>query len=70
MGSYHCECREGYVLEDDGKTCTRGDKYPNDTGEQEKLGTLDCVRVSIRSYSECQFKNYIDIAMKLSLMFI
>ncbi|MEJ1283912.1 collagen and calcium binding EGF domains 1 [Cricetulus griseus] len=36
MGSYHCECREGYVLEDDGKTCTRGDKYPNDTGHEEK----------------------------------
>ncbi|EDM14706.1 rCG46976, isoform CRA_a [Rattus norvegicus] len=36
MGSYHCECREGYILEDDGRTCTRGDKYPNDTGHEEK----------------------------------
>lgn len=33
MGSYRCECREGYIQEDDGRTCTRGDKYPNDTGE-------------------------------------
>uniref|UniRef100_A0A287D9D6 Collagen and calcium binding EGF domains 1 n=1 Tax=Ictidomys tridecemlineatus TaxID=43179 RepID=A0A287D9D6_ICTTR len=36
VGSYRCECREGYVLEDDGRTCTRGDKYPNDTGHEEK----------------------------------
>uniref|UniRef100_A0A8C9QJU1 Collagen and calcium binding EGF domains 1 n=1 Tax=Spermophilus dauricus TaxID=99837 RepID=A0A8C9QJU1_SPEDA len=34
VGSYRCECREGYVLEDDGRTCTRGDKYPNDTGHE------------------------------------
>lgn len=33
LGSYRCECREGYVQEDDGRTCTKGDKYPNDTGE-------------------------------------
>ena len=33
VGSYRCECREGYIQEDDGRTCTRGDKYPNDTGE-------------------------------------
>ncbi|XP_054958358.1 collagen and calcium-binding EGF domain-containing protein 1 isoform X2 [Pan paniscus] len=34
LGSYRCECREGYIQEDDGKTCTRGDKYPNDTGHE------------------------------------
>ncbi|XP_016881046.1 collagen and calcium-binding EGF domain-containing protein 1 isoform X1 [Homo sapiens] len=34
LGSYRCECREGYIREDDGKTCTRGDKYPNDTGHE------------------------------------
>lgn len=33
LGSYRCECREGYIQEDDGKTCTKGDKYPNDTGK-------------------------------------
>uniref|UniRef100_G1SJ88 Collagen and calcium binding EGF domains 1 n=1 Tax=Oryctolagus cuniculus TaxID=9986 RepID=G1SJ88_RABIT len=32
-GSYRCECQEGYVREDDGRTCT---KYPNDTGREEK----------------------------------
>lgn len=31
VGSYRCECREGYIREDDGRTCTKGDKYPNDT---------------------------------------
>ncbi|XP_041595663.1 collagen and calcium-binding EGF domain-containing protein 1 isoform X2 [Vulpes lagopus] len=36
VGSYRCECREGYIQEDDGRTCTRGDKYPNDTGHEEK----------------------------------
>ncbi|KAG8504554.1 Collagen and calcium-binding EGF domain-containing protein 1 [Galemys pyrenaicus] len=36
VGSYRCECREGYIQEDDGRTCTRGDKYPNDTGHGEK----------------------------------
>ncbi|XP_021567746.1 collagen and calcium-binding EGF domain-containing protein 1 [Carlito syrichta] len=36
LGSYRCECREGYIQEDDGKTCTKGDKYPNDTGHEEK----------------------------------
>ncbi|XP_011359438.1 collagen and calcium-binding EGF domain-containing protein 1 [Pteropus vampyrus] len=36
LGSYHCECREGYIQEDDGRTCTKGDKYPNDTGHDEK----------------------------------
>ncbi|XP_044921619.1 collagen and calcium-binding EGF domain-containing protein 1 isoform X2 [Mustela putorius furo] len=36
VGSYRCECREGYIQEDDGRTCTRGDKYPNDTGHNEK----------------------------------
>uniref|UniRef100_A0A8I5NHW5 Collagen and calcium binding EGF domains 1 n=1 Tax=Papio anubis TaxID=9555 RepID=A0A8I5NHW5_PAPAN len=34
LGSYRCECREGYIQEDDGKTCTKGDKYPNDTGHE------------------------------------
>ncbi|MBZ3871182.1 Collagen and calcium-binding EGF domain-containing protein 1 [Sciurus carolinensis] len=34
VGSYRCECREGYIREDDGRTCTRGDKYPNDTGHE------------------------------------
>lgn len=33
LGSYRSECREGYIQEDDGRTCTKGDKYPNDTGE-------------------------------------
>nr|XP_030723943.1 collagen and calcium-binding EGF domain-containing protein 1 isoform X3 [Globicephala melas] len=37
LGSYRCECREGYVQEDDGRTCTKGDKYPNDTGHDEKV---------------------------------
>lgn len=32
LGSYRCECREGYIQEDDGRTCIKGDKYPNDTG--------------------------------------
>uniref|UniRef100_A0A8C4KYF0 Collagen and calcium binding EGF domains 1 n=1 Tax=Equus asinus asinus TaxID=83772 RepID=A0A8C4KYF0_EQUAS len=36
LGSYRCECREGYIQEDDGRTCTKGDKYPNDTGHEEK----------------------------------
>ncbi|XP_004379329.1 collagen and calcium-binding EGF domain-containing protein 1 [Trichechus manatus latirostris] len=36
LGSYRCECREGYIQEDDGRTCTKGDKYPNDTGPEEK----------------------------------
>ncbi|XP_026924888.1 collagen and calcium-binding EGF domain-containing protein 1 isoform X2 [Acinonyx jubatus] len=36
VGSYRCECREGYIREDDGRTCTKGDKYPNDTGHDEK----------------------------------
>ncbi|XP_047553478.1 collagen and calcium-binding EGF domain-containing protein 1 isoform X5 [Lutra lutra] len=36
VGSYRCECREGYIQEDDGRACTRGDKYPNDTGHNEK----------------------------------
>ncbi|KAB0366733.1 hypothetical protein FD754_010889, partial [Muntiacus muntjak] len=36
LGSYRCECREGYVQEDDGRTCTKEDKYPNDTGHDEK----------------------------------
>lgn len=35
-GSYRCECREGYIQEDDGRTCTKGDKYPSDTGLEEK----------------------------------
>ncbi|XP_060029939.1 collagen and calcium-binding EGF domain-containing protein 1 isoform X2 [Erinaceus europaeus] len=35
-GSYRCECREGYIQEDDGRTCTKGDKYPSDTGLDEK----------------------------------
>uniref|UniRef100_A0A8D2L4E6 EGF-like domain-containing protein n=1 Tax=Varanus komodoensis TaxID=61221 RepID=A0A8D2L4E6_VARKO len=26
LGSYRCECHEGYIREDDGKTCTKGDK--------------------------------------------
>ncbi|XP_055648681.1 collagen and calcium-binding EGF domain-containing protein 1-like [Falco peregrinus] len=26
MGSYRCECHEGYTQEKDGKTCTKGDK--------------------------------------------
>ncbi|XP_010375192.2 collagen and calcium-binding EGF domain-containing protein 1 isoform X1 [Rhinopithecus roxellana] len=34
LGSYRCECREGYIQEDDGKACTKGDKYPNDTGHE------------------------------------
>ncbi|XP_019387270.1 PREDICTED: collagen and calcium-binding EGF domain-containing protein 1, partial [Crocodylus porosus] len=25
-GSYQCECHEGYIREDDGRTCTKGDK--------------------------------------------
>ncbi|KAH0627855.1 hypothetical protein JD844_008374 [Phrynosoma platyrhinos] len=25
-GSYRCECHEGYIREEDGKTCTKGDK--------------------------------------------
>ncbi|XP_024610670.1 collagen and calcium-binding EGF domain-containing protein 1 isoform X4 [Neophocaena asiaeorientalis asiaeorientalis] len=37
LGSYRCECREGYIQEDDGRTCTKGDKYPNDTGHDEKV---------------------------------
>ncbi|XP_045706269.1 collagen and calcium-binding EGF domain-containing protein 1 isoform X2 [Phyllostomus hastatus] len=36
LGSYRCECREGYIQEDDGRTCIKGDKYPNDTGHDEK----------------------------------
>ncbi|XP_042095072.1 collagen and calcium-binding EGF domain-containing protein 1 isoform X3 [Ovis aries] len=36
LGSYRCECREGYIQEDDGRTCTKEDKYPNDTGHDEK----------------------------------
>ncbi|XP_066871086.1 collagen and calcium-binding EGF domain-containing protein 1 isoform X4 [Kogia breviceps] len=36
LGSYRCECRDGYIQEDDGRTCTKGDKYPNDTGHDEK----------------------------------
>ncbi|KAB1256246.1 Collagen and calcium-binding EGF domain-containing protein 1 [Camelus dromedarius] len=39
LGSYRCECREGYVQEDDGRTCTEGDKYPSDTGHDEKADT-------------------------------
>ncbi|XP_004601757.2 collagen and calcium-binding EGF domain-containing protein 1 [Sorex araneus] len=35
-GSFRCECRAGYVLEDGGRTCTRADRYPNDTGHEEK----------------------------------
>lgn len=42
VGSYRCECRGGYVLEDDGRTCTRGDKYPNDTGELGVVLPSDC----------------------------
>lgn len=38
LGSYRCECREGYIQEDDGRTCIKGDKYPNDTGEWGKYG--------------------------------
>lgn len=26
LGSYRCECHEGYIREDDGKVCTKGDK--------------------------------------------
>uniref|UniRef100_A0A673UGD4 Collagen and calcium binding EGF domains 1 n=1 Tax=Suricata suricatta TaxID=37032 RepID=A0A673UGD4_SURSU len=36
VGSYRCECREGYIREDDGRKCTKGDEYPNDTGHDEK----------------------------------
>ncbi|KAM9677185.1 collagen and calcium-binding EGF domain-containing protein 1 isoform 1-T1 [Dama dama] len=40
LGSYRCECREGYVREDDGRTCAKGDKYPNDTaGDSQQLVT-------------------------------
>lgn len=39
LGSYRCECREGYIQEDDGRTCTKGDKYPNDTGQDGKAET-------------------------------
>ncbi|EHA98329.1 Collagen and calcium-binding EGF domain-containing protein 1 [Heterocephalus glaber] len=40
VGSFHCVCREGYILTEDGKTCTRGDKYPNDTGHEEKAENM------------------------------
>ncbi|XP_050623889.1 collagen and calcium-binding EGF domain-containing protein 1 isoform X1 [Macaca thibetana thibetana] len=40
LGSYRCECREGYIQEDDGKTCTKGDKYPNDTGHEKSENTV------------------------------
>uniref|UniRef100_A0A9L0J7G4 Collagen and calcium binding EGF domains 1 n=1 Tax=Equus asinus TaxID=9793 RepID=A0A9L0J7G4_EQUAS len=39
LGSYRCECREGYIQEDDGRTCTKGDKYPNDTGSPGPKGS-------------------------------
>ncbi|ETE67282.1 Collagen and calcium-binding EGF domain-containing protein 1, partial [Ophiophagus hannah] len=26
LGSYRCDCHEGYIREDDGKICTKGDK--------------------------------------------
>ncbi|EPY82714.1 collagen and calcium-binding EGF domain-containing protein 1-like protein [Camelus ferus] len=48
LGSYRCECREGYVQEDDGRTCTEGDKYPSDTGDTVYVGvkgSLEQVRV-------------------------
>uniref|UniRef100_F1MZQ2 Collagen and calcium binding EGF domains 1 n=1 Tax=Bos taurus TaxID=9913 RepID=F1MZQ2_BOVIN len=39
VGSYRCECREGYVQEEDGRTCTKEDKYPNDTGSPGPKGS-------------------------------
>lgn len=26
VGSYRCECEKGYFLEEDGKTCTKGER--------------------------------------------
>lgn len=66
VGSYRCECEKGYFLEEDGKTCTKGERGEIDIFSSAKVTSQSDVPLNKETDILSLFKGTSDCDVKLT----
>ncbi|XP_053706617.1 collagen and calcium-binding EGF domain-containing protein 1 isoform X2 [Synchiropus splendidus] len=67
VGSYRCECEKGYFLEEDGKTCTKGERALHLFDEPDKAKNTGTCSLSCDDFNQLKM-SVLQLKQKMSML--